>query len=171
MAMQTQASVAPVTRIARMKMQMALSRRTIRRRLIGALLFGVGIFVIPIVAAAAPVEHKTFSVPKLDRRAIENLQRWVNDGHDTWCKDPQLVASMEMRRIAPDFAGYQFDLASLPLEKELSGADRVVFKYTSVDGRTMYRITLRRYAWLLPIAGEQKSIVWVPARTETVSNR
>jgi len=154
-----------------MKMQMLLSRRTIRRRLIGALLLGVGIFVIPMVAAAAPVEHKRFGVPKLDRRAIENLQRWVSDGHDAWCKDPQLVASMEMRRIAPDFAGYQFDLASLPLEKELSGVDRVVFKYTSVDGRTMYRITLRRYAWLLPIAGEQKSIVWVPTRTEIVSNQ
>ena len=153
-----------------MKMQMSLASRSIRRRLIGAVLLGAFSFVVPVLAAASPAPHKVVKVPMIDRRAMENLQRWVNNGHDEWCKDAQLVASAEMRRIAPDFAGYQFDLASLPLEKDSHEANRVVFRYTSFDGRVTYRITLRRYAWLLPIAGDQKSIVWVPARTEILTN-
>jgi hypothetical protein len=149
---------------------MAAASRSIRRRLIGAVLLGAFTFVVPLIAAAAPVPHKVVKVPVIDRRAMENLQRWVNDGHDEWCKDAQMVASAEMRRIAPDFAGYQFDLASLPLQKEAQAANRAVFSYTSFDGRVTYRITLRRYGWLLPIAGQQKSIVWAPARTEIIRN-
>jgi hypothetical protein len=153
-----------------MKMQSSVKGGSIRRRFIGAVLLGAFTMVVPVIAVSAPVPHKEVRVPRIDRRAMENLQRWVNDGHDSWCKDAQLVASAEMRRIAPDFAGYQFDLASLPLEKEAHEKDRAVFRYTSFDGRVTYRITLRRYGWLLPVAGSQKSIVWIPSRTEIVTN-
>jgi hypothetical protein len=152
------------------KMRMAMPNRTIRRRLIGALLLGAFSFVVPVIAAASPEPRKIVKVPAIDRRAVENLQRWVNEGHDEWCKDAQMVASAEMRRIAPDFAGYQFDLASLPLQKEAKHADRAVFRYTTMDGRVTYRITLRRYEWLLPTAGSHEAIVWVPARTEIITN-
>jgi hypothetical protein len=155
----------------RTKMRMLLASRSIRRRLIGAVLLGAFSFVVPVVAAASPAPHKVVKVPMIDRRAMENLQRWVNDGHDEWCKDAQQVASAEMRRIAPEFAGYQFDLAALPLEKEGQEANRAVFRYTSFNGRVTYRITLRRYAWLLPIAGDNESIVWVPAWTEILTNK
>jgi hypothetical protein len=151
------------------KMEMPGARRTIRRRFIAAVLLGAVSFVVPVVAAAAPVPHREVRTLRVDRRAIENLQRWVSDGHDGWCRDAQMVASAEMRRMAPDFSGYQFDLASLPLEKELDAADRVVFSYTSFDGRVTYRITLRRYAWLTAIAGEKRSIIWVPAETEIIT--
>jgi hypothetical protein len=152
------------------KVQISGPRRTIRRRMIAAILLGVMTIVAPAVAAAAPIPHKEVRTTRIDRRAIENLQRWVSDGHDSWCKDAQLVASAEMRRIAPDFSGYQFDLASLPLEKESHAATRAVYSYTSFDGRTTYRITLRRYSWLLPVAGDAYSIVWVPSRTEIITN-
>ena len=152
------------------QLQVSTASRTIRRRLIGAVMLGGFSCVVPVAVADSPAPHKVVKVPMIDRRAMENLQRWVHEGHDEWCKDAQLVASAEMRRIAPDFAGYQFDLASLPMSKEGQEANRAVFRYTSFDGRVTYRITLRRYAWLLPIAGEQKSIVWVPARAEIVTN-
>jgi hypothetical protein len=152
------------------KMEVLGVRKTIRRRFIAAVLLGAVTFVIPVVAAAAPVPHREVRTLRVDRRAIENLQRWVSDGHDGWCKDAQLVASAEMRRMAPDFTGYQFDLASLPLEKESLAADRAVFSYTSFDGRVTYRITLRRYGWLKAIAGEEKEIVWVPAEREIVTS-
>ena len=74
-----------------------------------------------------------------------------------------------MRRLAPDFSGYQFDLASLPLEREAGGDDTAIFSYTSFDGRLRYRITLRRYRWLKAIAGEEQQIVWVPAETEVLT--
>jgi hypothetical protein len=145
-------------------------RRSIRRRLMGALLLAAFGLVLPGVAAAAPMAHKQVRAPRLDRRAIESLQHWVSGGHDSWCKDAQLVASAEMQRLVPEFSGYQFELASLPLEKEIKAPNRAVFSYTSIDGRTTYRVTVRRYAWLLPEAGDPHSIVWVPARTEIISN-
>ena len=146
-------------------------RRSIRRRLIGALLLAAFGIVVPVVAAAAPIAHKEVRAPRIDRLAIENLQRWVSGGHDSWCTDAQLVASAEMQRLAPEFSGYEFELPSLPLEKEADSSNRAVFSYTPIDGRTTYRITLRRYAWLLPIAGDAPSIVWVPARTEIISKQ
>jgi hypothetical protein len=153
------------------KIQKLTASRAIRRRLIGTVLLGAFSFVVPMIAAASPAPHKVVKVPVIDKRAMENLQRWVNDGHDEWCKDAQMVASAEMRRLAPEFAGYRFDLAGLPLEKEGQEANRMVFRYSSLDGRVTYRITLRRYEWLVPIAGNRKSIVWAPARTEILTKR
>lgn len=116
--------------------------------------------------AAAPKSHTIVRTHKTRRAAMENLQRWVNAGHASWCKDAQLVASAELRRIAPEFSSYPFDLVSLPLEARSHAATRAVFTYTSLDGRTTYRITLRRYRWLLPLAGDLRSIVWAPACAE-----
>jgi hypothetical protein len=142
------------------------------RRLSGAILLGALAIAAPTIAsAAAPEQQQEVRISRIDRRAIENLQRWVSNGHDTWCKDAQLVASAEMRRIAPEFAGYQYDLASLPLEARSQAATRAVFTYTSLDGHKTYRITLRRYTWLLPLAGDARSIVWVPSRTEIITNQ
>lgn len=145
-------------------------RKRIRRRLVAAILVVCLAIVVPAIAAAVPLPHKQIRVPRMDRRSIENLQRWVSGGHDTWCKDARLVASAEMRRIAPDFAGYQYDLASLPLETKSQATTRAEFTYTSLDGHKTYRIILRRYQWLMPIAGDVRSIVWVPSLTEIVTN-
>jgi hypothetical protein len=165
------------SREATMKIQPAIAktiqllgaRPTIRRRFLAAVLLGAVSFLMPAVAAAAPLPHKEVRTLRADRRAIENLQRWVSEGHDGWCRDAQLVASAEMRRLAPDFSGYQFDLASLPLLRESGADDTAIFSYTSFDGRRRYRITLRRYLWLKAIAGEEKQIVWVPAETEVIT--
>jgi hypothetical protein len=136
-----------------------------------AVLLGSMAIVGPAIAAASPLPHKEIRVPRVDRLAIENLQRWVSGGHDTWCKDARLVALAEMGRIAPEFAVYEYDLVSLPLETKRQAATRAEFTYTSLDGRKTYRITLQRYAWLLPLAGgDSRSIVWVPSRTEIITN-
>ncbi len=144
-------------------------RQNLRRQICAAVLLGSLTLAAPVIASAAPTPHKEVRVPRLDRRAIENLQRWVSGGHDTWCKDAGLVASAELRRIAPEFDGYQFDQVSLPLEAKSRAAGRAVYSYHSLDGRTAYRITLRRFSWLMPIAGDASSIVWVPARVEILT--
>jgi hypothetical protein len=152
--------------------QMEIDGRTYRRRFTDAMLLVALAIAAPTMADATPQPSQDeVHVRRIDRQAIENLQRWVSAGHDTWCKDAQLVASAEMRRIAPEFAGYQYELASLPLETQTQAAARTVFSYTSLDGRKTYRITLRRYHWLLPLAGDARSIVWVPSRTEIITKQ
>jgi len=128
-------------------------------------------FVAPVIASAAPDVHKEVRIPRVDRRAIENLQRWVNGGHDAWCKDAQEVASAELRRVAPEFSGERFDLVSLPVEAETKSAKRAVFVWTAIDGGATYRVTVERYDWLKAVADSESKIVWVPSRVEITRTR
>jgi hypothetical protein len=140
-------------------------------RVIRATALGVLLFVVPVIAAAAPLSHKEVRIPRVDRRAIENLQRWVNGGHDAWCKDAREVASMELRRVAPEFSGDRFDLASLPLSAEIKSTKRAVFDWALLDGSATYRITVERFDWLKPVASSVSGTVWVPSRVEIVRTR
>jgi hypothetical protein len=114
-----------------------------------------------------PKEHRTVVNFPVDRARIQNLERWVNAGHDTWCRDPQLVAGAALRRICPDLPGYES--ASLPLQLETSRKNRTVYVFHSLDGLSTYRITLRRHRFLLPAAGTNRQIFWIPESAEIVT--
>lgn len=119
------------------------------------------------LAAAEPKEHRAVYNFSVERAKVEDLQRWVNAGHDSWCRDPQLVAATSLRRILPD--SEDFELASLPLEVESSQKSSAVYIFHSLDGNTTYRVTLRRYHWLLPVAGNLQKMIWVPEHAEIVT--
>jgi len=108
---------------------------------------------------------------QIDRSRVENLQRWVDSGHDTWCRSGNLVAQATLRRIAAEFSAADYELASLPTETERSGPDKTVYTYHSLDGRITYRITVIRCPWLLRSAGSKDALVWVPIRTEKIIQR
>jgi hypothetical protein len=116
---------------------------------------------------AEPVkEHRAVYTFAVDRAQVEDLQRWVNAGHDLWCRDPQLVAVASLRRISKEFE--EFEAASLPLELEHRQRSEAVYTFHSLDGRATYRITLRRYDWLLATAGSLQGMIWVPEKAEIV---
>lgn len=117
--------------------------------------------------AAEPKEHRVVYNFSIERAKIEDLQHWVNAGHDSWCLDPQLVAATSLRRVVPD--SEDFELASLPLEAELAGKTSAVYAFHSLDGNTTYRVTVRRYRWLLPVAGKLHKMIWVPEHAEIVT--
>jgi hypothetical protein len=118
------------------------------------------------LVAAETREHRVVYTFAADRAKIEELQRWVNAGHDAWCRDPQLVASASLRRVLPES---DVELASFPLELQHSRKTTAVFTFHALDGHTTYRITLRRYRWLRPIAGSQHKMIWVPERAEIIT--
>ena len=105
----------------------------------------------------------------VDRAELEHLQRWVNEGHDTWCRDPKLVASAALNRVAPGFANCEFELASLPTERTTAHGTKSIYTCASLDGRTTYQVTLYRYRYLLSIAGTPDKFVWAPVRIETIT--
>lgn len=121
------------------------------------------------ISAAQAGEHQEVTNFPIDRADIEALQRRVNSGHDEWCRDPQFVASAVIRRISPEFSGSRMALASLPLETEQARVTRMVYIYHSLDSRTTYRITVRRFHWLLPAAGSFRQMIWVPVRAEIIT--
>jgi hypothetical protein len=47
-----------------------------------------------------------------------------------------------------------------------NGAKKMAFEWTPLDGRATYRVTVERFEWLLPIAGDADALVWVPTTTE-----
>jgi hypothetical protein len=121
------------------------------------------------IAEGQTREHRAVETTPVDRARVENLQRWVNAGHDTWCRNPQLVAAMTLRRIAPEFANYDFELASLTTDKEKSSPNRVIYSFHSIDGHTSYRITLRRFRWQGKAAASRDDRIWVPVRSERIT--
>jgi hypothetical protein len=154
-----------------------ISSRTklVSMRIAGGILAGILAVAIPAAYATgtgAAGTGKPVDVSRgVDRAKVETLQRWVNAGHEEWCKDARLVAMDEMKRLAPAFAGSAGDLEALPLDTESADAERAVFVWSSPDGTSTYRVTVERFGWLLQLAGEPNSIVWVPTHAEVVAHR
>ena len=121
-----------------------------------------------ISAAGEPVkDHSVLYTFAVDRAQTENLQRWVNEGHDAWCRDPKLVAVAAMRRLTEEFE--EVEATSIPLELERREKSEAVYTFHSLDGVKTYRITLRRFEWLMPTAGSLHKTIWAPEKAEIVT--
>jgi hypothetical protein len=123
------------------------------------------------IASASPATAQTKShlfvkAYPTNRANAENLQRWVNSGHDTWCRDSKLVAAHTLEQFAPGAADSTYELASQPVVQKLSHGRTAIYTYHSLDGQTAYRVTLRRPQWLKPTAGSTNKTVWLPTRLE-----
>jgi hypothetical protein len=149
---------------------------TFSKRIVGGILMGM--FMIATPAFSATRTTKTSDSVRVmdlshgvDRAKVETLQRWVSAGHEEWCKDSRLVAMDELKRVVRAFAGGADDLDALPLDTESADAWRAVFVWSSPDGWATYRVTVERFGWLLPVAGDTDSIVWVPTHAEVIAHR
>src|ERR1700720_3203285 len=65
----------------------------------------------------------------INRREVENLQRWVSSGHADWCKDARLVAAEELWRLAAEYSGDRFELNAISRELIANGGNRVTFEW------------------------------------------
>jgi hypothetical protein len=118
------------------------------------------------VAGTVREEDRITNDRNINRTEVENLQRWVSAGHADWCKDARVVAAEELWRLAPDYSGDGFELNAVNADARVNAGNRVTFEWSPLDGRALYRVTVERFDWLLPIAKNMESIVWVPTSTE-----
>jgi hypothetical protein len=128
----------------------------------------LGVMTMSIAEAQTREQRVAQKIP-VDRARVENLQRWVDAGHDTWCRDPQAVAAMALRRVAPEFANYDFELASLTTGNETVSPTQAVYTFHSIDGRSSYRITLRRFCWQSKTTVSPNERIWIPVRSEKIT--
>lgn len=142
-----------------------LTFQTLLRVLLALLLLLLGVAPAPSTYAQTK-PHRIVKTYPVNRANAENLQRWVNAGHDTWCRDPKLVAAHTLEQFAPGLADSTYELASQPVVHKLSHGNTAIYTYYSLDGQTTYRITLRRPQWLCPTAGSVHEMVWIPQRVE-----
>ena len=128
----------------------------------------LGVMTMSIAEAQTREQRVAQRIP-VDRARVENLQRWVDAGHDTWCRDPQSVAAMALRRVAPEFSNYDFELASLTTGNETVSPTQAVYTFHSIDGRTSYRISLRRFRWQSKTTVSPNERIWIPVRSEKLT--
>jgi len=154
-------------------MRVGCDQSNMRRGLKSA--FGIGVVgmlagamtLAPLAAAGGVREEDRITNDRtINRAEVENLQRWVSTGHADWCKDARLVAAEELWRLAPEYSGDGFELNAISAEPIANGSNRVTFEWAPLDGRALYRVTVERFDWLLPIAKDTEAIVWVPTSTE-----
>ncbi len=126
-----------------------------------------GAMTLAPLAAAGGVreEDRIVNERTINRAEVENLQRWVSSGHADWCKDARLVAAEELWRLAPEYSGNGFELNTVGAETIANDGNRVTFEWAAMNGRVLYRVTVERFDWLLPIARDTEAIVWVPTST------
>jgi len=139
------------------------------RVILALLLLLLGVAPTPSTYAQTK-PHRIVKTYAVNRANAENLQRWVNAGHDTWCRDPKLVAAHTLEQFAPGLADSTYELASQPVVRKLSHGNVVIYTCHSLDGQTTYRVTLRHPQWLRPTAGSTSKIVWLPTRLEMSTN-
>ena len=133
----------------------------------------VAMTLVPMAGAASSrgsrVDERLTSERAIDRAEVENLQRWVSAGHADWCKDARLVAAEEVKRLSQEYSGDGFELNLVTSDADSNDGSRVTFEWAPLDGRELYRVTVERFDWLLAIARNVDSIVWVPTSTEIVT--
>ena len=127
----------------------------------------VAMTMAPIAAAGnSRGEERVMNERVIDKADVENLQRWVSAGHAEWCKDARLVAAEELKRLAAEYSGDGFELNAVVSGGDSNESNRVTFEWATLDGRVRYHVTVERFDWLLPIAKNVESMVWVPTSTE-----
>ena len=144
------------------------------KRFVGTAMTGMivgALTLAPLAEANNTREEDRISGDRaVDRAKVESLQRWVSAGHADWCKDARLVAAEELWRLAPQYSGDGFEMSEVSRDAGSNGRNRVTFEWAPLDGRALYRVTVERFDWLLPIAKNSESMVWVPTSIEIRSH-
>jgi len=61
--------------------------RYLCRRMLAATVLAACIFVVPVIAAVSRMPLHEVHLPRIDSRVVENLQRWADDGNDSWSEE------------------------------------------------------------------------------------
>lgn len=128
-------------------------------------LIALVIFVSLPVAQAWPssssrrvVQEHVYPVSK---RSYEKLQRYVNEGHQPWRTDGPAVASEELLML--EKRADRENVYTLPLKAIEETQREAIYEYQSaVKPGISYKIVLKRFRWLLPLAGSWRAMVWAP---------
>jgi hypothetical protein len=101
-------------------------------------------------------------VERVNKQAYEQLQDFVNEGHEPWRLDSQAVAASQVFALEGTPKA-RWDLYSLPLTTVQETKMQAVYEYESRSRHGVsYRIKLRHFDWLLPLARKWEWMVWAP---------
>lgn len=101
-------------------------------------------------------------VEHVDKHVYEQLQQFVNEGHEPWRLDSQAVAATEVLTVEK-VPKEQWDVYSVHLKAIQETETQSVYEYESRSRHGLsYRVTVERFQWLLPAAKKWEWMVWAP---------
>lgn len=124
-----------------------------------------GIAALPCAGSDCVTRAKRY---RIDRAKYTRLQEFVNEGHQPWRTDASAAAGSAI--LEEEKAGPGWNAYGVPLKNE-KVTERVA-TYESIDmndSSRSYRITLKRFDWLLKIAGSWRAMIWIPTSLETTT--
>ena len=131
------------------------------------ILFGLLAAHLPCHAQAGHPKAKLRE--KIDRKQVEDLQRWVNEGHEPWRLDnPELLANqklLELKGKVKEIGSYKVPPRQIVDKKNLA-----VFLYDSVLDEKTYRVTLEKFQWLLPLAKRWEWTIWYVTAVDVIES-
>jgi len=119
--------------------------------------WGCIILVISTQALMAQCTVDKHELP-IDRSKARELQRAVKQGHQPWRLDSRPVAGSvlnQLRKNTEDVYRVSFVVLSKTTKRT------VLLSYNGHD-HISYFVTLKKFQWLLPVATDWQSMIWVP---------
>lgn len=123
------------------------------------------LLLIPSLALAADTcTSKTWNW-KVDETEAMDLQASVNEGHQPWrTDDVSTIAAQAIEERKKEWSDFDAILDVPKVTFRSNNTARLTAKDTA--GTIAYKVTLRKYSWLLKSAGEWRWIIWLPASVE-----
>ena len=132
-------------------------------------------FVLTLLILSSPIatfasdncSHKDWRW-KVDKNAAFDLQQFVNQGHEPWRMDgTAAIAEEAIDDRKKDWADVNTVLEAPQIISETRNTALLIAK--SGDGSVRYKVTLRKYSWLLHSAKNNWSwIIWIPEAVERI---
>ena len=130
------------------------------------LLYGVAAFG-QMAVAASPCSMRMHHLTVNQHRS-ESIQRYVNLGHQPWRLDASAVAGEQVLLLEKIPKGSK-SVNDLQSEIIQQGEDRTIFQFPSERQKGMiYRVTVRRFDWLLNLAKKREFMIWVASDVEVI---
>ncbi len=119
------------------------------------------------IEANAQCSSEVHQIP-ISRGSYQKLQIFVNQGHQPWRLDARLVAIAQF--LALEHRKIEGQNSDVPSQTVYEGRSLGVFEFDSASRKGLkYKITVRKFKWLLHSAKKWSWAIWVPAEYEVIN--
>jgi hypothetical protein len=96
---------------------------------------------------------------------VQQVQQFVNDGHQPWRLDSQPVAAEKALQL-DNTPKNQWNVYGVPASLVSQSKTEAIYDIKSQQVEVSYRIRVERFNWLLPYAKRWERMVWTPTEAK-----
>lgn len=128
--------------------------------------------VVPYAFAANDCTHRTWKW-QINKKAAQELQQSVNEGHQPWRLDDVVAVAQEAinsRKV--EWGDSNLTLGVPKLRAKMSEGTELVVAANEknlLPYHVAYFVTVRKFSWLKDPGQDSNSIIWIAAEVERVA--